>query len=127
MTTPLAKLKLLLGTDGYAQIPGSTDTDKDAVLSQYLTIAGEEICARAYPYSYVTTVPDRYKTLQVRIAEFLVQKRGAEGQTGHSEGGISRSYEGADIPKFMLSQIIPFVSVPTMPVEEDDDEGGEDA
>ena len=41
----------------------------------------------------------------------MLNKRGAEGQTSHSENGISRSYENADIPESMLKSIIPFCGV----------------
>ena len=79
-----------------AMIGGS---DADEVLSAYLFLAGRKILARAYPYDpSVTEVPEQYK-------------RGAEGQTAHSENGISRSYESADVPSSMLNQIVPHVGV----------------
>jgi hypothetical protein len=56
-------------------------------------------------------VPRRYGYLQCEIAAYLLNKRGAEGQTGHSENGISRSYESADVPESMLSEVIPFCKV----------------
>ena len=87
---------------------GGSDTDE--VLSTYLTVAGKKIIARAYPYDdTVTEVPGRYDTLQCEIAAYLLNKRGAEGQTSHSENGISRSYENADVPSSMLKIIVPHV------------------
>lgn len=89
---------------------GGSDTDE--VLSAYLNIAGWKIITRAYPYgSDVAEVPTKYETLQCEIAAYLLNKRGAEGQTAHSENGISRSYENADIPASMLSVITPHVGV----------------
>lgn len=89
---------------------GSSDTD--AVLSAYLTLAGRKIIARAYPYDpSVTEVPEQYDHLQCEIAAYLLNKRGAEGQTSHSENGISRSYENADVPTSMLRVITPHVGV----------------
>ena len=80
---------------------GSSDTDE--VLSVYLG---------AYPYaSDITEVPAKYEKLQCEIAAYLLNKRGAEGQTAHSENGISRSYESADVPASMLQEIIPYVGV----------------
>ena len=87
-------------------------SETDDVLSTYLKIAGNKIIARAYPYdSEVTEVPSRYATLQVEIAAYLLNKRGAEGQTSHSENGITRMYENADIPSSMLKVVTPHVGV----------------
>jgi len=49
--------------------------------------------------------------LQLEIATYLLNKRGAEGQTAHSENGISRSYESADVPSSMLNQIVPHCGI----------------
>jgi len=88
-----------------AMIGGS---DTDDVLSTYLLIAGKKIIARAYPFdNTVKDVPTEYEMLQLEIAAYLLNKRGAEGQTSHSENGISRSYENADVPSSMLKAITP--------------------
>ena len=84
----------------------------DDILISYLTLAGQKIINRAYPYDdTVTDVPRRYGYLQCDIANYLLNKRGAEGQTAHSENGINRSYESADVPESMLSEVIPHVGV----------------
>jgi hypothetical protein len=84
----------------------------DDVLTSYLAIAGRKIINRAYPYDdTVDEVPRRYGYLQCDIANYLLNKRGAEGQTGHSENGVNRSYESADVPESMLSEISPHVGV----------------
>lgn len=89
---------------------GGSDTDE--VLSTYLVIAGKKIIARAYPYDdTVTEVPDKYDTLQCEIAAYLLNKRGAEGQTQHTENGISRQYENADVPSSMLKVVTPHCGV----------------
>ena len=82
----------------------------DEVLTSYLSIAGQKIINRAYPYDdTITEVPRRYSYLQCDIATYLLNKRGAEGQTGHTENGISRSYASADVPEDMLREVIPHV------------------
>ena len=82
------------------------------MLSTYLSIAGNKILKRAYPFnSTVTVVPDRYAYNQVEIAAYLVNKRGAEGETAHSENGISRSYEDGDVPPTLLREIVPCASL----------------
>lgn len=86
--------------------------DADEVLSTYLLLAGRKIIARAFPYGTdVTEVPTRYELNQCEIAAYLLNKRGAEGQTSHSENGISRSYENADVPSSMLKSIVPYCGV----------------
>lgn len=80
----------------------------DNVVEAYLNIAGQKIISVAFPFDHNQTgVPERYEYLQCRIATYLINKRGAEGETSHSENGISRAYEDADIPASMLSEIIP--------------------
>lgn len=97
----LAFLKTMIG-----------DSDTDAMLSTYLTIAGRKIIARAYPYDdTVQDVPKKYDVLQCEIAAYLLNKRGAEGEVQHSENGISRSYENADIPASMLKPVTPYCGV----------------
>lgn len=92
-----------------AMVGGS---DSDAVLSTYLKIAGRKILNRAYPFDFsVTEVPAQYDTLQCEIAAYLLNKRGAEGQTSHTENGISRTYENGDIPSSMLKSVTPYVGV----------------
>lgn len=84
----------------------------DDVLLSYLAIAGRKIISRAYPYDdTVEEVPRRYEYLQCEIANYLLNKRGAEGQTAHSENGVNRSYESADVPESMLSEVVPHVGV----------------
>ena len=88
------------------------ESDTEEVLLAYLNIAGQKIINRAYPYGTEDpVVPTRYDYLQCEIAAYLLNKRGAEGQTGHSENGISRSYESADVPESLLGAITPMAGV----------------
>ena len=92
--------------------PADEEGWSDEILKSYLTIAGQKILNHAYPYDdTVTEVPRRYGYLQCEIAAYLLNKRGAEGETSHSENGISRSYESADVPESMLRDVIPFCGV----------------
>lgn len=102
--TQTEKLQLLKALVG--------ESDTEEVLLAYLNIAGRKILNRAYPYgTEETEVPTRYDFLQCEIAAYLLNKRGAEGQVGHSENGISRSYESADVPESMLGAVTPMVGV----------------
>lgn len=84
----------------------------DSVLLAYLSLAGRKVIQRAYPYrDDVEDVPDKYATNQVEIAAYMLNKRGAEGETAHSENGVSRSYEDGDIPPSLLRRIVPMAGV----------------
>ena len=89
----------------------SGETD-EATLSAYLTLAGEHVLHRAYPFARGKVyVPDKYAHVQIEIACYLLNKRGAEGETAHSENGISRTYESASVPASLLNQITPYAGV----------------
>ena len=70
------------------------DTDTDEVLEVMLADAGALILNRMYPFGYAEdmVVPARYERIQIQLAVELYTHRGAEGQTAHSENGISRSW-----------------------------------
>lgn len=88
------------------------DSDSDTVLFAYLDMAGRRIISKAYPFDTdITEVPSEYDMLQCEIAAYLLNKRGAEGQTSHSENGITRNYEAASVPSSMLSAVTPRVGV----------------
>lgn len=89
----------------------SGETDND-VISAYLTIAGQKICRIAYPFEDVTEVPSKYDSVHVEATVYLLNKRGAEGETYHNENGINRTYEDADLPVSMLRGVVPCVGVP---------------
>ena len=86
--------------------------DTDEVLSIYLKLAGKKIIAKVFTFdNTITEVPMQYDTLQCEIAAYMLNKRGAEGQTSHSENGIVRQYENGDVPDSMLKGIAPFCGV----------------
>ncbi len=88
---------------------GETD---QSVLLTYLSIAGERVIRKAYPFrTDITEVPSRYANVHLEIACYLLNKRGAEGQNYHSENGINRTYESASVPESMLASITPHVGV----------------
>lgn len=89
------------------------DAESDNLLLTYLMIAGRKILARAFPYDCrQKDVPAQYDYLQCEIAAYLLNKRGAEGQTSHSENSITRNYESADVPASMLNAITPHCGIP---------------
>ena len=88
-----------------------TEETDNEVLSTYLTLAKGVVLSRAYPYSEEDTFPAKYDTVHVEIAAYMLNKRGAEGETAHSENGVSRSYEDGDIPPTLLRRILPMAGV----------------
>ena len=89
---------------GVAIAPDEAD---DEVLESELLAAETMILNKMYPFGYAaetTVVPPRYERLQIKLAVELYSRRGAEGQSNHSENGISRSWpEVSNI----LKQIMP--------------------
>lgn len=103
MISKLEKFKSLLSI--------SNDEEND-LLNTLLSLSEQKILDRLYPYnSKIEDVPSRYEYKQIEIAVYLYNKRGAEGQTAHSENGISRTYESADVPESLMRGITPFVGV----------------
>lgn len=71
-----------------------------------------KVLRKLYPFDdTIKEVPERYHMTQVEIAAYLLNKRGAEGETAHSENGISRSYEDGDVPSSLLRDIVPYAGV----------------
>ena len=88
------------------------DETDETILSTYLELAAGVVIQRAYPYdTSITTVPSQYDLVQLEIATYMINKRGAEGESAHSENGVSRTYEDGDIPITLLRRITP-VSAP---------------
>lgn len=59
-----------------------------------------------------TEVEPQYLNTQLKIAIEMYNKRGVEGQTSHSENGLSRSYEKGNISRSLLDEITPVVTTP---------------
>ena len=88
-----------------------TDDTEDDLLSLFLSLAEKKVLNKRYPFGYTdeekATAIEKYSDVVMDIAIFLYNKQGAEGQTAHSENGISRSYENAGIPDSFVQDIIP--------------------
>lgn len=103
---------------------GETDTE---LLADLVESAKEAILSRRFPFGEYPTrtvevdgqeveetyVEPRYQDLQFRVALDLYNKIGAEGQIGHNENGISRTYESSWISKQLLNEVVPYMGVPT--------------
>jgi hypothetical protein len=87
----------------------SPDTaDRDLLLA-LIEMSEGIVLNKRYPFGIPegATVPTVYEHIQLQIAVELFSKRGAEGQISHSENGINRAYESADISPSLLRKIVP--------------------
>lgn len=83
----------------------------DAQVASYLALAEQRIIERLYPFRVSTgAMPSRYDHTQCELAVRMIARRGGEGQTSHSENGISRAYGSVD-DEDILSRIAPCVGV----------------
>ena len=46
-----------------------------------------------------SVLPDALVTAQVQLAAILYNRQGTEGETAHSEGGVSRAMDGSSVPR----------------------------
>jgi hypothetical protein len=89
-----------------------TEKVTDAELEDILESAKAVILSRRFPFGeQPLEIEERYKDLQIRIAVEMFNKRGAEGETAHSENGVSRSYSSASVSEELLREITPKVGV----------------
>ena len=91
------------------------EEENENLLELLLEDAEELILSRRYPFreegkEYV--LENKFLSLQVKIAVEMYNKMGAEGETQHTENGVMRVWEKANVSNNLLEQIIPMASVP---------------
>ena len=89
------------------------DEEDHGVLEVYLELAKQKILNRMYQFDTDEEyegmeVPDKYAMIQLNIAIYMLNKRGAEGEIQHIENGIHRNYGSSDIPDSFLKDVTPF-------------------
>lgn len=89
-----------------------TENVSDVELEDILESAKAVILSRRFPFGeYPAEIEDKYKDLQIRIAVEMFNKCGAEGETSHSENGVSRTYSSASVSEELLREITPKAGV----------------
>lgn len=70
------------------------DTAENRVMEEHLVEAEAMILNKMYPFGYQdgTSLPSRYDRLQIRLAVELYTQRGNEGQSSHTENGVTVTY-----------------------------------
>lgn len=80
----LEQVKTMLGNDEIHDV---------VVLRSYLNLAKEKILNKRYPFgTELTEVETKYENLQCELTIALYNQRGGEGESSHSENGVSRSW-----------------------------------
>lgn len=77
---------------------GDEVAEKDlSVLFILIQRAIRKVCAKRYPFGYTDTeketAVERYRDTIFAAAVYYWAKQGADGESSHSENGISRAYE----------------------------------
>lgn len=88
--TQLERFKLLAGI---------TDDSQDGLITALLADAADSV----RDYIGRDEVPARLISVQVQLAVIAYNKRGAEGESSRSEGGISQSFDG--LPPELLARL----------------------
>ena len=102
----LAKVKLLLGV---------TDNTQDNLLAGYLSMAGEEILNWVYT-NYPAppddaALPKKYEQVQIQAVITAMTVRGGEGETAHSENGVTRDFKYEDMLAYIHSNVYPYIGL----------------
>lgn len=94
--------------DNLERLELRTNEPDEAILEDCLESAKAAIMARRYPFQeWPEELESRYLDLQFRVALDLYNKTGAEGQIGHTENSISRTWESSWISEQLLSEVTP--------------------
>jgi len=103
----------MIDSEKVVLVKAMTDETDDTIISAFLSLAGDAVAHYVDPYGIRNReeVLDAYGGVQVKAAAYYLNKRGGEGETAHSENGISRSYEAADLPPSILREIVPYCGV----------------
>lgn len=94
-------------------VQNMTDEANSTVINSYLAMAGDAVVNYCDPYGTQESadILSKFGGVQARLAAYWLNKRGAEGESAHSENGISRTYESADIPRTLLNELTPYAAV----------------
>ncbi|BET21256.1 phage head-tail connector protein [Solobacterium moorei] len=100
-------LKAMIKTN----IESSSDmTISDDVVNTFFQLSKNAILLKRFPYLQDVSkkeLPSFYDSLCVRLAVYMFNKQGAEGEISHTENGVSIKWENGDLPESMMSEVIP--------------------
>ena len=82
----------------------------DDVVNTFFQLSKNAILLKRFPYLQDISekeLPSIYDSLCVRLAVYMFNKQGAEGEISHTENGVSIKWENGDLPESMMSEVIP--------------------
>ena len=86
------------------------DNDIDIIENEVKRAIREINRCRRFEPTIEKPYPLKYEDLIIPLCVSAFAKVGAEGQTSHSENGVSRNYtSGGDYPKDLLEEIVPLI------------------
>lgn len=93
-----------------AWLPDVTD---EALLNSALERAKLGIMELRFPFGHSEEqeLEPQYLGLQIEWAIELISKMGAEGETAHSENGVSRTYESGSVSNSLKRRVVPMGKV----------------
>lgn len=85
------------------------EESNDELLFDILESAKNMIMLKRFPFIDKTPLEleNKYIELQLQIAVRMYNKIGAEGETAHTESGVSRSYGSSAEYEDLLARVIP--------------------
>lgn len=85
------------------------DENNDELLFDILDSAKNLIMLKRFPFAdeIPSELESKYTELQLQIAVRMYNKIGAEGETAHTESGVSRSYGSSAEYEDLLARVIP--------------------
>lgn len=85
---------------------------QDSEISVFLDFAEKEIISWVYSGNNAPeTMPEKYEPTQMMAVVVGFTVSGAEGQKGHSENGINRTFNYEDMIAYIRSRLVPFVRI----------------
>ena len=89
----------------------SPDTASNDVLLSLIELSEGIVLNKRFPFGAPegVTLTALYEQIQLRMAVELFTKMGAEGQTQHIEGSVTRAWEAGDVSPSLLRLITPCV------------------
>lgn len=93
-----------------------SEEKETSVISAFLTLATQIAFNKVFPFGapnndMARKVMSRYDNVICEITVYLINKRGAEGESAHSESTAERTYENGGVPDSIMKKLIPFCGV----------------
>lgn len=91
------------------------DNSQDDRLDVYLKLSAQEIISWLYSCRSTApegaAVPEKYEASQIMACVTAYSISGAEGETNHSENGISRTWKYSDMVDYIRAHVVPLAGV----------------